>query len=197
VPLEIRCQAALVCIYDDARRGIRKRRELLAAAIWPSQARTPAGEPVAPPEPKPEPLLSPPRYVPPAALPQHERPSTIEQRDEARPSFRAGASISELADRYRQPWSVVRGWVRAKGERAGGSARRADGRSRRFARRAAQPRHGDALKRKRYRHVGMARDKVHGEAISSRTRRRLPASPTVYDTATRAASTGTSSPPAT
>ncbi|HEX3332177.1 MAG TPA: hypothetical protein VHS27_19790, partial [Gaiellales bacterium] len=67
VPLEIRCQAALVCIYDDARPGIRKRRELLAAALWPTQTQMPPGDPVALLEPKPEPRLRPqPRYVPPA-----------------------------------------------------------------------------------------------------------------------------------
>jgi hypothetical protein len=49
------------------------------------------------------------------ALPRHEQPSTLEQRDEARASFRAGATISELADRYQQPWLVVRQWVRGRG----------------------------------------------------------------------------------
>jgi hypothetical protein len=115
VPLEIRCQAALVCIYDDARLGIRKRRELLAAAIWPTQARTPSGTPVAPPEPKSEPFRAPPRVAAPARLPQRERLSTLEQRGEARAAFRAGASIEELACRYDQPWPVVRRWVNGRG----------------------------------------------------------------------------------
>ena len=113
MPLEIRCQAALVCIYDDARMGIRKRRELLAAAIWPSQTQTPAGTPVAPAEPKPLPV-QPPRYVPPT-LPRHQQPSTVEQRDEARAAFRGGSSVDELANRYQQPWLVVRQWVRGRG----------------------------------------------------------------------------------
>ena len=115
VPLEIRCQAALVCIYDDARLGIQKRRELLAAALWPTQMRTPAGVPVAAPEPKPEPVIRrQPRYVPPA-LPHREQPSTLEQRNEARAAFRTGVSIEELACLYDQPWLVVRRWIRGRG----------------------------------------------------------------------------------
>ncbi len=113
VPLEIRAQAAVVCILEDARMGIRKRRELLAAAVWPSQTRTPRGEPVAPREPKPT-SVPPPRYRPPV-LPRHEQPSTIDQREAARVAFRAGASIEELAIRYDQPWLVVRGWVKGRG----------------------------------------------------------------------------------
>jgi hypothetical protein len=49
------------------------------------------------------------------ALPRREQASTLEQRDEARASLRAGASIEELACRYDQPWPVVRRWVNGRG----------------------------------------------------------------------------------
>ena len=43
-----------------------------------------------------------------------ERPSTPERRAQARAAFRAGASIAALAERYAQPWPVVRKWVRGR-----------------------------------------------------------------------------------
>jgi hypothetical protein len=50
VPLELRCAAAVECVWRDATLGTRKRAELLAAALWPA-GYAPGGEFADPEEP--------------------------------------------------------------------------------------------------------------------------------------------------
>jgi hypothetical protein len=91
VPLEIRCAAAIECIWLDAQLGGRERRELLATALWPR--RLPHRRP-----------------TPPEAPPLTE----TEMRAQARSAFQAGATISDLAARYGVPWTVARKWARGR-----------------------------------------------------------------------------------
>lgn len=113
VPLETRCQGAIAVIWLDPELGVRKRRELLAAALWPNPARTPSSTPVPPveaqvqaPRKRPEPLSRRRWAV--------EPPATPEQRAEARRLLAAGWPISQIAEHMGQPWSAVHGWIRAK-----------------------------------------------------------------------------------
>jgi hypothetical protein len=106
--------AAAVNAIDTYPLTVEQRCELVALAVWPSDAMLPGPVSQAPRVPDID--LRPPRPTvrPPVAAPIVEQLSTAEQRDEARAAFRAGASIAALAERYAQPWPVVRKWVRGR-----------------------------------------------------------------------------------
>jgi hypothetical protein len=92
VPLEVRCAAAVECVWTDSSLGGRERRELLATALWPR--RLPHRRPL-PPEPP---------------------PLTVEEmKAKARVAFRAGSSIQMIADEFGVSWLTARGWARTKG----------------------------------------------------------------------------------
>jgi hypothetical protein len=93
VPLELRCAAAVEVIWRDAALGVRKRRELLATAIWPNRL--------------------PPRQPMPAALAPAPIMTTDEKRAWAREAFQTGATIQEVAAELDVAWMTARGWVRA------------------------------------------------------------------------------------
>ena len=147
LPLETRAAAALLVILEDAQLGIRHRRDVLAAALWPTAATIPKGSP--------PPLDSDPHelsreevraravaaYIagegslakvaerfgipaptlkswvnPPARRRQPAPPPEgASDQEHALAAFRAGATVSELAERYEQPWLVVNEWIRGRG----------------------------------------------------------------------------------
>jgi hypothetical protein len=104
--------AAAINAIDTYTLTVEQRCELVALAVWPTDAVLPGPVSRAPRAPDIDlrPSRPPARASTAAAV--VESPSTPEQRDDARAAFRAGATITGLAEQYGQPWGVVRTWVR-------------------------------------------------------------------------------------
>lgn len=82
-------------IWLDPGLGVKKRRQLLAAALWPGEERTPGGE----------------------FQPQVEPPMSGTEtltRDEARALVRQGVTIQGVADRVGATWADTRAWMRGR-----------------------------------------------------------------------------------
>lgn len=91
MPLEVRCAAAIECVWQDSSLGGRERRALLAVALWPR--RLPHRRP----------------------LPPQAPPLTVEEMQaQARVAFRGGSSIQTIADQLGVTWMTARTWTRAR-----------------------------------------------------------------------------------
>ena len=104
--------AAAVNAIDTYPLTVEQRCELVALAVWPTNAALPGRVGRAPRSPDIDLRPTRPTVRAQAAAPVVERPSTPDQRDDARAAFRAGATITGLAEQYGQPWGVIRTWVR-------------------------------------------------------------------------------------
>jgi hypothetical protein len=107
--------AAAVNAIDTYPLTVEQRCELVALAVWPTDAVLPGPVSRAPRVPDIDLRPSRPKARAPAPAVVVERSSTPQQRVEARAAFRAGATITGLAEQYGQPWAVVRKWIRGRG----------------------------------------------------------------------------------
>ena len=114
LPLESRAAAAINAI-DEYALTIAQRCELVALAVWPTDATLPG--PVASAPLVPDVDLCAPRPQAGGITRRVAAMSTGDARASARERFRAGASIAELAEEAGVPWQTVRGWV--NGSRSG------------------------------------------------------------------------------